>query len=150
MEEPRSMVDHPCGRTSDSLPERGGGEGSTACRQSRAICPRCFRGRTAPRWPIGTRDLGLLRPGIWPLLPPRLVPIRFRKSIPTSWLRMTLREGRNRQIRKMTASVGCPTLRIVRVRIGPLSIGGLKPGEKRMLTAAEIDELQHLVGIAPH
>ena len=82
-----------------------------------------------------------------PALPPRPVPIRVRKSIPTSWLRITLREGRNRQIRKMTAAVGYPTLRIIRVQVGPLSIDGLKPGEKRMLTPEEVDELRHTVGI---
>jgi 23S rRNA pseudouridine2457 synthase len=78
-----------------------------------------------------------------PALPPRPVPIRFRKSIPTAWLELTLREGRNRQIRRMTAAVGHPTLRLVRVAIGPLRLLelGLGPGEWRSLTRAEADAL---------
>lgn len=64
-----------------------------------------------------------------PDIPPRSVPIRFRKSVPTAWIELTIREGRNRQVRKMTAAVGHPTLRLVRVRIGSIGIGKLKPGE---------------------
>jgi 23S rRNA pseudouridine2457 synthase len=82
-----------------------------------------------------------------PNLPPRSVPIRFRKSIPTAWLEITLREGRNRQVRKMTASVGHPTLRLVRVKIGALVLEGLKPGESRELTKQEIKSLKQLVRI---
>jgi 23S rRNA pseudouridine2457 synthase len=73
-----------------------------------------------------------------PDLPPRDVPIRFRKNVPTAWLQMTLQEGRNRQIRKMTASVGHPTLRLVRTAIGPLTLSGLKPGKGRTLSTSEI------------
>ncbi len=80
-----------------------------------------------------------------PDLPPRPVPIRYRKSVPTSWLRFTIREGRNRQIRKMTAAVGHPTLRIVRIAIGPLSIDGLRPGEHRPLAPEEITRLRTCV-----
>lgn len=76
-----------------------------------------------------------------PDLPPRPVPIRYRKNVPTAWLEMTLREGRNRQVRKMTASVGHPTLRIVRVAIGSLTLHGLAPGEWRNLTAKEAEAL---------
>ncbi len=76
-----------------------------------------------------------------PDLPPRPVPIRFRKSVPTAWLRLRLREGRNRQIRRMTAAVGHPTLRLVRVALGPFSIRGLKPGTFRELTPAERERL---------
>jgi 23S rRNA pseudouridine2457 synthase len=76
-----------------------------------------------------------------PLLPPRPVPIRYRKSIPTAWLRLTLREGRNRQVRRMTAAVGHPTLRLVRVAIGPVELGSLQPGEWRRLTALEVKRL---------
>lgn len=72
-----------------------------------------------------------------PILPPRLPPVRVRKSIPTSWLELTLTEGKNRQVRRMTAAVGFPTLRLVRISIGGLSISDLQPGEWRELTPAE-------------
>jgi 23S rRNA pseudouridine2457 synthase len=64
-----------------------------------------------------------------PDLPERTPPVRFRKSIPTSWIELTLHEGKNRQVRKMTASVGFPTLRLVRIAIEDLMLGELKPGE---------------------
>ncbi len=76
-----------------------------------------------------------------PDLPPRSVPIRVRKTIPTSWIELTLREGRNRQVRKMTAAVGYPTLRLVRVAILFLTLDGLQPGEHRSLTEEEIEKL---------
>jgi 23S rRNA pseudouridine2457 synthase len=74
-----------------------------------------------------------------PDLPPRPVPIRFRKKVPTAWLELTLGEGRNRQVRRMTASVGHPTLRLVRVAIGPLTLTrlGLAPGAWRRLAPSE-------------
>jgi 23S rRNA pseudouridine2457 synthase len=70
-------------------------------------------------------------------LPDRATPIRFRKNVPTAWLRLTIREGRNRQVRRMTAAVGHPTLRLIRVAIGPIGIGDLVPGAWRELTAEE-------------
>lgn len=73
-----------------------------------------------------------------PVLLPREPPVRYRKSIPAAWIELTLREGRNRQVRRMTAAVGHPTLRLVRCAIGKLAIDGLRPGEWRELTAAEI------------
>jgi 23S rRNA pseudouridine2457 synthase len=76
-----------------------------------------------------------------PQLPPRPVPIRFRKNVPTAWIELTLREGRNRQIRKMTAKVGFPTLRLVRTRIGSLTLKGLRPGEWRELKPEEVGEI---------
>lgn len=66
-------------------------------------------------------------PEVWERTPP----IRFRKHAPTRWLALTLREGRNRQVRRMTAAVGLPTLRLIRVRIGDFSLGALRPGEWR-------------------
>lgn len=69
-----------------------------------------------------------------PVLWPRDPPIRVRAAIPTCWIRLTLSEGRNRQVRRMTAAVGFPTLRLVRVRIGPWSVEGLAPGEWRQET----------------
>ena len=73
-----------------------------------------------------------------PNLPPRAVPIRYRKNVPTAWIEMTLREGRNRQVRKMTAAVGHPTLRLVRIRFGELDLAGLATGICRKLTDLEI------------
>jgi 23S rRNA pseudouridine2457 synthase len=64
-----------------------------------------------------------------PLLPERDPPVRFRKSIPTSWLELTLVEGKNRQVRKMTAAAGFPTLRLVRTAIGELVLGNMQPGQ---------------------
>jgi 23S rRNA pseudouridine2457 synthase len=76
-----------------------------------------------------------------PSLPERSVPIRFRKSVPTAWLKMTLTEGRNRQVRRMTAAVGFPTLRLVRWAIGPITLEGLAPGEWQALNAQDTDSL---------
>jgi 23S rRNA pseudouridine2457 synthase len=72
-----------------------------------------------------------------PELPPREPPIRFRRSVPTAWLELELVEGRNRQVRRMTAAVGHPTLRLVRVRIGRLDLGELAPGAWKALGDAE-------------
>ncbi len=76
-----------------------------------------------------------------PQLPDRPVPIRFRKNVPTAWVEITLREGLNRQIRRMTAAVGHPTLRLVRVAIGPIVLGELQSGEWRELTTREIERI---------
>ena len=67
---------------------------------------------------------------------PRDPPIRFRAKIPTAWLELTLREGKNRQVRRMTAHVGFPTLRLVRAQIGRVKVDGLAPGEWRAIDAA--------------
>jgi 23S rRNA pseudouridine2457 synthase len=66
-----------------------------------------------------------------PGLPPRDPPVRFRKTVPDCWIRLTLREGRNRQVRRMTAAVGHPTLRLVRWQIGAWTLAGLAPGAWR-------------------
>ncbi|WGK60713.1 pseudouridine synthase [Halopseudomonas sp. SMJS2] len=71
----------------------------------------------------------IAEPALWPRHPP----VRFRQSVPTSWLAITIREGRNRQVRRMTAAVGLPTLRLVRVRIGEWQLGDLQPGQWREL-----------------
>lgn len=69
-------------------------------------------------------------PELWPRNPP----VRYRESVPTSWIRMTITEGKNRQVRRMTAAVGFPTLRLVRYGIGEWTLDGLAPGEFRKLT----------------
>ncbi len=77
----------------------------------------------------------ILRPQ--PEVPPRDPPIRFRKTVPTCWLGLELVEGKNRQVRRMTAAIGHPTLRLIRVRIGRFELGALPAGTWRVLTAAE-------------
>jgi len=87
------------------------------------------------------------RPAVVHLLPkeprvhPRPVPIRFRKSVPTAWLQIEIQEGMNRQIRRMTAQVGYPTLRIIRVAFGPIRLGSLLPGQWRELREEELQSL---------
>ena len=68
--------------------------------------------------------------GLWPRNPP----VRFRANIPTSWVQLTLTEGKNRQVRHMTAAVGFPTLRLIRVKIGNIPLGDLQPGQWRIIT----------------
>ena len=76
-----------------------------------------------------------------PQLADRLVPIRFRKNVLTAWVEITLREGLNRQVRRMTAAVGHPTLRLVRVAIGPIVLGDLQTGQWRDMTSGEIAQI---------
>ncbi len=75
-------------------------------------------------------------------IPARIPPIRERKNIPTTWISLTLVEGRNRQVRKMTAHIGFPTLRLTRVRIKNILLGNLNPGEVRELRSEEIVKLK--------
>ncbi len=82
--------------------------------------------------------------------PPPVPPRPVRPYHPTPWLRITLREGRKRQIRRMTAAVGHPTLRLVRAAIGPLHLGDLQPGEWRDLTEEERRALFRALGLPPH
>lgn len=78
---------------------------------------------------------------IAPNLPERPIPIRYRKNVPDCWIKLTLTEGRNRQVRRMTAAVGHPTLRLVRWSIGPITLEGLQPGEWKALTRNEETQL---------
>lgn len=80
----------------------------------------------------------IAEPKLWPRDPP----IRQRAAIPTAWLELTLTEGRNRQVRRMTAAVGLPTLRLVRCAIGGVRVTGLLPGQSRELTTEELQSLQ--------
>jgi 23S rRNA pseudouridine2457 synthase len=64
---------------------------------------------------------------------PRDPPVRFRRSVPDAFIELTIREGRNRQVRRMTAAVGLPTLRLIRTRIGDIALDGLAPGETRIV-----------------
>ena len=76
-----------------------------------------------------------------PDVPPRDPPVRYRKEIPSSWIEITITEGKNRQVRRMTAAIGYPTLRLIRIAIGPLRVDGLAPGQWRQLTALEAARL---------
>ncbi|MBF9252791.1 pseudouridine synthase [Pontibacter sp. 172403-2] len=79
-------------------------------------------------------------PQVWE----RSTPIRFRKNIPASWLEIRISQGMNRQVRRMTAAVGYPTLRLIRTGIGSLTPGNLQPGDYRELTPEEVNELKAL------
>jgi 23S rRNA pseudouridine2457 synthase len=74
---------------------------------------------------------------IYPEVSPRTPPIRFRKNVPDSWIELTLTEGKNRQVRRMTAAIDHPTLRLIRVQIGKLHLESLKSGEWRALSTSE-------------
>ncbi len=76
-----------------------------------------------------------------PPLPPRVPPIRYRAEIPTAWVELIISEGKNRQVRRMTAAVGYPTLRLIRVALGPLPLGDLAPGQYRELDTGEVRRL---------
>jgi 23S rRNA pseudouridine2457 synthase len=86
--------------------------------------------RPAQAWPID-------EPALWPRDPP----VRYRALIPTSWLSLTISEGRNRQVRRMTAATGFPTLRLVRISVGNWQLQPLQPGQWRELSSAEMKKL---------
>lgn len=85
----------------------------------------------------GTRTRPALASALTLEIPPRVPPIRFRKNIPDSWIELTLTEGKNRQVRRMTAAVGHPTLRLIRSKIGKLELASLASGEWRELSPQE-------------
>jgi 23S rRNA pseudouridine2457 synthase len=89
-----------------------------------------------PTQPAGARCIP--EPALWPRDPP----IRVRREIPTAWLELEITEGRNRQVRRMTAAVGLPTLRLVRFRIGPWNLAGLAPGAWREVAPPSAQELR--------
>jgi 23S rRNA pseudouridine2457 synthase len=78
--------------------------------------------------PAQARQLQAAPGWLWPRDPP----VRFRKTVPDAWLELTIREGRNRQVRRMTAAVGLPTLRLIRLRVGAIELGDLAPGASRI------------------
>lgn len=80
-----------------------------------------------------------------PALPARDPPVRYRKTVPTAFIELTLYEGRNRQVRRMTAAVGYPTLRLIRVAIGPITLHDLAPGDWQHLTTTERQALWHSI-----
>jgi 23S rRNA pseudouridine2457 synthase len=82
-----------------------------------------------PTLPAQAQLLAQAPDWLWPRDPP----VRFRKSVPDAWIELTIREGRNRQVRRMTAAVGLPTLRLIRTRIGDVALDGLAPGESRVV-----------------
>ena len=90
----------------------------------------------------GHRTLPAKAKLITPNIPPRNPPIRVRKNVPDSWIELVITEGRNRQVRHMTAAIGHPALRLIRIAIGPLKAGTLKPGEWRNITSVELTQLR--------
>jgi 23S rRNA pseudouridine2457 synthase len=88
--------------------------------------------KDGPTLPAQAQALAGEPAGLWPRDPP----VRFRKTVPTAWLELGIREGRNRQVRRMTAAVGLPTLRLIRTRVGEHLLGSLQPGQHRLAESA--------------
>jgi 23S rRNA pseudouridine2457 synthase len=99
--------------------------------------PQPVVGRVTPCAPVDAEPPASAHGVTRPTLPPRDPPIRFRKSVPDCWIGLELIEGKNRQVRRMTAAIGHPTLRLLRVRIGNLTLGDLPAGQWRILSPAE-------------
>ncbi len=97
-----------------------------------ATLTRLRQGVTLNDGPTRPVEVELMQP---PTVWPRIPPIRERKNVPDTWIALTLREGRNRQVRRMTAAVGFPTLRLIRWAIGPWTLAGLAPGKTRLVPA---------------
>lgn len=97
-----------------------------------AAIDRLRRGVTLNDGPTRPAEVAAIDP---PALWERVPPVRFRKTVPDHWLSITIREGRNRQVRRMTAAVGLPTLRLVRWQVGSWTVEGLAPGEWREMVA---------------
>ena len=85
--------------------------------------------KDGPTLPAQARRLGAAPDWLWPRDPP----VRFRKRVPDAWIELTIREGRNRQVRRMTAAVGLPTLRLIRTRVGHIELARLAPGQTRIV-----------------
>ncbi len=103
-------------------------EGDPDAAALRALCKGVLL-NDGPTLPALTRRLAQPPHWLWPRDPP----VRFRKSVPDAWIELTIHEGRNRQVRRMTAAVGLPTLRLIRTRIGDVALDGLLPGETRVV-----------------
>jgi len=103
-------------------------EGAPGAAQLAELC-KGIHLNDGPTLPADARLLD--GPPLW--LWPRDPPVRFRKTVPDAWIELTIREGRNRQVRRMTAAVGLPTLRLIRVRVGEVVLDGLAPGEFRIV-----------------
>lgn len=98
-------------------------------------CRRLEKGVTLKDGPAQALRAAVTEAPAW--LWPRQPPIRVRKTVPDSWIRLSINEGRNRQVRRMTAAVGLPTLRLIRSEVGPFRLDGLAPGEYRELPTEE-------------
>lgn len=117
-------ISHPANKMPKSYWVQVEGEIS---RQALSLLRQGINLKDGPCAPARARKIA--PPDIWQRVPP----IRQRKHIPTSWLELTIREGRNRQVRRMTAATGFPTLRLIRHRIGTWSLGNLQPGEYKVM-----------------
>ena len=103
-------------------------EGEPNDAQLSQLC-KAIRLNDGPTLPAHAKRLDMAPMWLWPRDPP----VRSRKSVPDAWIELTIREGRNRQVRRMTAAVGVPTLRLIRVRIGDVALDGLLPGRTRVV-----------------